>query len=163
MSTYYTAREYDSETGLYYYRARYYDAKAGRFISEDPIGLLGGINLYSYVKNNPVNMIDPRGLKGAGPGTVVRSMCIECDLSALWECAKLNLAGAFFHCFECISGIISSRGGYYPPSCANCPFDLLGVFDCIDKHCSNTYIVEWDVCEFESSTDACKYGKRIQN
>ena len=58
----YTGREYDKETGMYYYRARYYDAKVGRFVSKDPIGLAGGINLYSYVGNNPVNWIDPLGL-----------------------------------------------------------------------------------------------------
>ena len=58
----YTGREWDKETGLYYYRARYYDPKVGRFISKDPIGLAGGINLYSYVGNNPVNWIDPLGL-----------------------------------------------------------------------------------------------------
>ena len=58
----YTAREFDTESGLYYYRARYYDPQIGRFISSDPIGFLGGdINLYRYVKNNPVNLIDPSG------------------------------------------------------------------------------------------------------
>ena len=63
----YTGREYDQESGLYYYRARYYDAKVGRFISEDPIGLAGGINFYSYVGNNPVNYIDPFGLQKRPP------------------------------------------------------------------------------------------------
>ena len=62
----YTGREYDTESGLYYYRARYYDAKIGRFISQDPIGLAGGINLYSYVENSPLNWTDPDGLKGGG-------------------------------------------------------------------------------------------------
>jgi len=58
----YTAREYDNETGLYYYRARYYDPKAGRFITRDPISFAGGdVNLYAYVKNNPLNWIDPWG------------------------------------------------------------------------------------------------------
>jgi RHS repeat-associated protein len=57
----YTGRELD-ETGDYYYRARYYNPVLGRFISEDPIGLLGGINLYSYVGNNSINGIDPFGL-----------------------------------------------------------------------------------------------------
>jgi RHS repeat-associated protein len=63
----YTSREYDEETGLYYYRARYYDSTIGRFISEDPIGLLGGINLYSYVGNNAVNFVDPLGLQSSDP------------------------------------------------------------------------------------------------
>lgn len=59
----FTAREYDSETGLYYYRARYYDARTGKFISEDPIGLAGGdVNLYAMVSNSPINLIDPWGL-----------------------------------------------------------------------------------------------------
>lgn len=57
----YTGREND-ETGLYYYRARYYSPELQRFISEDPIGLAWGINLYAYVGNNPVNFVDPLGL-----------------------------------------------------------------------------------------------------
>ena len=58
----YTGREFDTETGLYFYRARYYDPSIGRFISEDPIRFRGGINFYCYVKNNPINWIDPFGL-----------------------------------------------------------------------------------------------------
>lgn len=58
----FTGRDYDSESGLYYYRARYYSPKTGRFISKDPIGIKGGINLYQYVKNSPNNYIDPLGL-----------------------------------------------------------------------------------------------------
>jgi RHS repeat-associated protein len=61
-STAFTGREWDAEAGLYYYRARYYDPKIGRFISEDPIGFKGGINFYAYVRNNPVNRVDPSGL-----------------------------------------------------------------------------------------------------
>ncbi|MFP3984111.1 MAG: phospholipase A2 [Desulfurivibrionaceae bacterium] len=60
----YTGRELDKETGLYFYRARYYDPQLGRFISKDPIGFEGGdFNLYGYVQNNPVNLVDPTGLK----------------------------------------------------------------------------------------------------
>ena len=58
----YTGREND-HTGLYYYRARYYAPELARFISSDPIGLGGGLNTYSYVGNNPLNFIDPLGLK----------------------------------------------------------------------------------------------------
>jgi RHS repeat-associated protein len=56
-------RELDSETGLYYYRARYYDPQVGRFMSEDPISFAGGVNLYTFAFNNPVNLLDPLGLK----------------------------------------------------------------------------------------------------
>ncbi len=58
----YTGREFDSDTGLYYYRARWYDPQVGRFVSEDPIGLAGGINTYGYVRNSPVRLVDPFGL-----------------------------------------------------------------------------------------------------
>ncbi len=57
----YTGRENDG-TGLYFYRARYYSPKTFRFISEDPIGLVGGFNFYTYVRNNAMNNVDPLGL-----------------------------------------------------------------------------------------------------
>jgi len=58
----YTGREVDPETGFYHYRFRYLDPALGRFIGEDPIGLWGGINLYTYVANKPLRYIDPYGL-----------------------------------------------------------------------------------------------------
>jgi RHS repeat-associated protein len=58
----FAARELDATAGLYYVRARWYDASMGRFISEDPIGLAGGINNYAYAANDPVNLSDPTGL-----------------------------------------------------------------------------------------------------
>jgi RHS repeat-associated protein len=65
----YTGREFDADLGLQYSRARWYDATLGRFISEDPIGLNGGINQYSYVDGNPQNFVDPSGLEGGGFGS----------------------------------------------------------------------------------------------
>jgi RHS repeat-associated protein len=62
----YAGREFDSETALYYYRARYYDEGQGRFISEDPSGLQGGLHLYKYVQNNPLVLVDPTGLSAQG-------------------------------------------------------------------------------------------------
>jgi RHS repeat-associated protein len=62
----YMGREIDSRTGLYYVRARWYDPTLARFISQDPIGLAGGMNAYAYVENDPLNYRDPSGLKPCG-------------------------------------------------------------------------------------------------
>jgi RHS repeat-associated protein len=51
------------EADLYYMRNRWYDSKTGRFLNEDPIGLAGGINPYTYAGNDPVNGKDPTGLQ----------------------------------------------------------------------------------------------------
>lgn len=63
----FTGREKDINN-LYYYRNRLYSPKLGRFLQKDPIGLEGGINQYQYVKNNPLNLIDPHGFDGVKPG-----------------------------------------------------------------------------------------------
>ena len=57
----YSGRENDG-TGLYYYRARYYHPTLKRFISEDPIGLEGGINTYLYANAAPTIYTDSLGL-----------------------------------------------------------------------------------------------------
>ncbi|MFP4572085.1 MAG: RHS repeat-associated core domain-containing protein, partial [Desulfobacterales bacterium] len=66
---------FDEETGLHYNYHRYYDSKIGRYLKIDPIGFEGGINLYIYVINNSINLIDPSGLiefhyykRWGGPG-----------------------------------------------------------------------------------------------
>ena len=61
-STEYTGRENDG-TGAYFYRARYYDPVLKRFISEDPIGSAGDVNLMAYVGGSPVGAKDPLGLE----------------------------------------------------------------------------------------------------
>ncbi|MBW2440700.1 MAG: RHS repeat protein [Deltaproteobacteria bacterium] len=53
---------YDEEIGLYYNFHRYYYPNFGRYLTPDPIGYLGGVNLYVYASNNAVNFIDFHGL-----------------------------------------------------------------------------------------------------
>ena len=52
----------DEGNGLDFIRARYYSSSEGRFLNTDPIGIPGGLNLYAYVENDPLNNIDPLGL-----------------------------------------------------------------------------------------------------
>ena len=78
---------FDAETNLHYNYHRYYDPQLGRYISQDPIGLAGGINGYVYVYNNPLGLIDPLGLDslnvnlalGAGGGV---SLALSVDLDS---------------------------------------------------------------------------------
>ena len=56
-------QSFDIETGLHYNRFRYFDPDLGMFISRDPIGLMGGDNIFKY-NPNPINWVDPLGLEG---------------------------------------------------------------------------------------------------
>lgn len=58
----------DEESGLYYNRFRYYDPEAGRYLTQDPVGLLGGSNLYVYAENVPTVQVDAMGLQAFLPG-----------------------------------------------------------------------------------------------
>ncbi|WP_248466225.1 RHS repeat domain-containing protein, partial [Pectobacterium versatile] len=58
----YAGQYADDETGLHYNLFRYYDPTVGRFTTQDPIGLNGGLNLYAYAPN-PLSWVDPLGLK----------------------------------------------------------------------------------------------------
>ncbi|SDP85716.1 RHS repeat domain-containing protein [Desulforhopalus singaporensis] len=62
----FTGKQLDPESGLYHFHFRQYDPSAGVWTTEDPIGIIGGNNLYSYTKNNRVNNYDILGLVSAG-------------------------------------------------------------------------------------------------
>jgi RHS repeat-associated protein len=58
----YQTKWYDAESQQYYFGYRYYDPRVGRWLSRDPLGEQGGVNLYAYCGNDPVNRHDPLGL-----------------------------------------------------------------------------------------------------
>jgi len=64
---------YDSETGLHQNYFRTYDPSIGRYISSDPIGLRGGYNTFTYVRNQPLFWLDPFGLREVSSVTVQNS------------------------------------------------------------------------------------------
>ena len=58
----FSTKRYLADVGLNYYGYRFYSSAIGRWMSRDPLGEEGGINLYGFVLNDPVNGIDPFGL-----------------------------------------------------------------------------------------------------
>jgi len=79
--------ERSSDTlGLDYLYQRYYDPAMGRFITRDPIGWAGGLNLYGYVGNDPVNAVDPLGLYS-------------------WKMFKRNITTIWHNAFEAGMGL----------------------------------------------------------
>jgi len=69
----FTGKRLDTESGLYHFHFRQYDPEAGVWTTPDPISIWGGMNLYRYVQNNPVNHIDPLGLVVVG-GPQIQSL-----------------------------------------------------------------------------------------
>ncbi|MBU9343764.1 RHS domain-containing protein [Burkholderia multivorans] len=86
---------FDHETGLHYSRYRYYDPRTGRFVSKDPIGLQGGLNVYQYAPN-PVEWVDPFGLAkvpgGAGrkPHSTKPNQSAKCPCRNKWEINRFD-------------------------------------------------------------------------
>lgn len=85
----------DENNGLLFMRARYYDKETGRFINKDPIRLLGGLNLYAYVKNDPINTIDPKGKLGEllSAGVVVPCLYFHFKYDLQYTEAMAELSG----------------------------------------------------------------------
>jgi RHS repeat-associated protein len=105
----YTARQFDSDTALYYHRARYYDPQAGRFISEDPIRIQGGINFYRYASNSPINFEDhfgwcPEGSTSLTPGQIA-SFLSEAD-----ALTKLGLNHQQMDCSHYVNQSLTNAG-----------------------------------------------------
>lgn len=78
---------YQEEPGLYYVRNRWYDPEIGRFMSEDPIGVSGGINLYIFGNSDPANSFDPNGLRALSfqERMLLSDMCYD------MECNKIDV------------------------------------------------------------------------
>jgi RHS repeat-associated protein len=116
-----------SEVELYYMRNRWYEPYSGRFLSEDPIGLDGGINPSVFAGNDPVNLSDPSGLckesysfsGGVLSTTVCNPTWTINTLPWGYEGVNPTWGVAYGHPVGDLSGI--GRGGYSPRQRARNP------------------------------------------
>ena len=104
----YTGRENDGT--YYYYRARYYDPATARFLSEDPLNIGGGANLYAYAGGNPISFIDPFGLSSVAYNTQNGTLTVYNGLG--------NILGTF----AAGNNTTSTSRGPWPPG----DYDYLG-------------------------------------
>jgi RHS repeat-associated protein len=102
---------FDAESNLHYNTRRYYDPRIGRYITQDPIGFSGGLNLYNYAGGNSVNYIDPTGefiplLVIAGEFAIGAGIDITMQLienGGNWNCINWKSVG--------VSGVLGAVGG----------------------------------------------------
>ncbi|HAC66219.1 MAG TPA: hypothetical protein DCF68_22465 [Cyanothece sp. UBA12306] len=92
----FTGRRLDAESGLYYYRNRYLNTELGRFISRDPVGYMDGMNLYEYVKGNPINSLDPYGNFQRKPGCCKKEEWIDLWTNVRWAVTATKAATNFW-------------------------------------------------------------------
>jgi RHS repeat-associated protein len=85
---------YDVETGFNYNYHRFYDPQIGRYLTPDPLGLVGGFNLYVYVQNNPINFIDPYGLEMSDILPGIRTALVEGAIGAAYATTQAANATA---------------------------------------------------------------------
>jgi RHS repeat-associated protein len=133
---------FDQETGLHYNWHRYYDPVSGRYLRPDPIGLIGGVNLFIYVLNNSNKWIDPLGLREDIPDNVR-------DVMNYFDPYTETVSDDIGYWEEPIPPIYDDVG-IYPIQKPFVVEDDIGIYDF--NACPKGY-------HYDSTTGQCYYGK----
>jgi RHS repeat-associated protein len=89
----FSSKEIEPNTGYYDYGFRFYDPLAQRWVNRDPIGEAGGINLYGFAGNVPVNCVDPFGLSKFWPWSNWDYNPVQACTHAFFEIGALPVEG----------------------------------------------------------------------
>jgi RHS repeat-associated protein len=88
----FSSKEWHGASGLVYYGYRFYAPEWQRWVNRDPIGEAGGANLFGYIYNKPLSLVDPRGLSWWSifvPGRLLKAAALAADI-ALDACPNLT-------------------------------------------------------------------------
>ncbi|MCB9698702.1 MAG: RHS repeat-associated core domain-containing protein [Alphaproteobacteria bacterium] len=107
----YTGKERDDETGLGHHGARYYAAWLGRWERPDPIGLKGGINRYSYVRNRPTSLNDPTGTVDSEVDEDVDTTWTDQESGVTYHSFKSETGGIMIEPVERPAGAVPAYSG----------------------------------------------------
>ena len=143
----FTGREWEPESGLNFTRNRYYRPSCGCWVSADPIGFDGGMNLWGYVNENPTTLSDPLGLRAA---TMAAEGCFTLAVTAAERAtivAALKAAGAVVFAPEVLvtGGVLitiiycmHSQSGSDPDRLADCYAECQSNYDRDVDQCKNS-------------------------
>jgi RHS repeat-associated protein len=133
----YTGQRFDLETTLYYYKRRFCSPALGRFLSRDPIGYTGGINVYEYAGDRPTSVIDPTGsLAVYFQACIVTIRGIPC-----------NVLTATGFCYGCAQAIVDGVQGRCGSMCCN-PTTAADWTAAAYAACVGGCIASWASCRF---------------